>query len=420
MARPNSAALLEVLPLAAASLKLKRAQAAIPTWQPLPHQVPPAGDWRTWAVVAGRGAGKTRAGAEWVLSRVRAGDRRIALVAPTAADARDVMVEGDSGILAIAGAGERPLYEPSKRRLTWPNGALATTYSADEPERLRGPQHDAAWADEIGAWRYATEAWDMLMLGLRLGTDPRVVATTTPRPTPLVRMLLDAPTTAVTRASTYANAANLAPQFLEQIIRRYEGTRLGRQEIAGELLTDVPGALWQRDRIDALRVVTAPDLTRVVVGVDPSGSSDGDEQGIVIAGVGVDGHGYVLGDASCALSPEGWARRAVEAFRLHRGDRIVAEKNYGGDMVASTIRTVDPRVPVKLVTASRGKALRAEPVAALYEQGRVHHVGALPVLEDQLTNWAPDGYDGSPDRLDALVWALTELMLGPSRRWGAV
>lgn len=377
-----------------------------------PSQLAPDGDWRTWLVLAGRGFGKTRTGAEWVRQQIeleRCG--RIALVAPTAGDARDVMVEGESGILAISPEWNKPIYEPSKRRLTWPNGAIATTYSADEPERLRGPQHDGAWADELGAWRYP-EAWDMLMFGLRLGQDPRAVVTTTPKPVKLVRELIKDKTTHITRGSTRDNAGNLAKAFLEQIISKYEGTRLGRQELDGELLEDTPGALWQRNQLDELRVSEHPALKRIVVAVDPAATDDedSDETGIVVAGVGRDGHAYVLDDLSIKASPDGWARTSVHGYHKFSADRLVAEANNGGDMVEYTVRTVDKNVSYKKVHASRGKYTRAEPIAALYEQGKVHHVGTFPQLEDQMCNWTPG--QKSPDRMDALVWALTELMLG--------
>lgn len=366
--------------------------------------------------MAGRGWGKTRTGAETVAEWVRSGKcRRIALVAPTAADARDVMIEGESGLLNVGQPQERPTYEPSKRRLTWPNGAIATVFSADKPDRLRGPQHDGAWADEIAAWRYP-EAWDQLMFGLRLGDDPRVVATTTPRPIPLIKELVESDTTHVVRGSTYDNRANLAPAFFEKIIARYEGTRLGRQELYAEILTDVPGALWNRSMIEIGRVAKPPTtLRRIVVSIDPAASANEDsaETGIIVAGIGEDGHGYVLEDVSLTASPDKWARQAVSAFYVHGADRIVAEVNNGGDMVEHTLRTVDRTVPYKAVRASRGKEIRAEPVAALYEQGRIHHVGYFGPLEDQLCTWLPG--EKSPDRLDALVWALTELMLGGDR-----
>lgn len=375
------------------------------------EQLPPPGEWRTWLFMAGRGAGKTRAGAEWVLAQVRQGRKRGALIAPTAADARDVMVEGASGLLAVANDAERPVYEASKRRLTWPNGATATLFSADEPERLRGPQNEFIWADEIGAWRYAEAAWDMAMFGLRLGADPRACVTTTPRPTALVKRLLRHPATVVTRSTTYANRANLAPQFFTDIITQYEGTRLGRQELQGELLEDTPGALWTLSNLDEFRLVNAPQLKRVVVAVDPAATSgeESNETGIVVAGLSQDKHGYTLADASLRGTPMEWANAVVTAFDTWQADRVIVETNQGGEMVAATLRTVRPNLPIREVRASRGKQTRAEPVAALYEQGRVHHVGVFKFLEDQLTTWVP-GAD-SPDRLDALVWAYTELLL---------
>jgi phage terminase large subunit-like protein len=374
-------------------------------------QQPPPGAWRTWLILAGRGWGKSRTGAEWVRSVATSGRaRRIALVARTAADVRDVLVEGESGLLAIHRADERPMWEPSRRRLTWPNGAIATTYSAEEPDQLRGPQHDAAWCDELAAWRYP-DAWDQLQMGLRLGSDPRVVVTTTPRPTPLVRALALAATTHVTRGRTRDNARNLAPGVVDALAARYGSTRLGRQELDGEILDDAPGALWKLAQFDAARVDAAPDLRRVVVAIDPAVTAHegSDETGIVVAGIGLDGRVYVLEDLSGTYPAEQWARRAVEAFRRWRADRIVCEVNNGGDLVEGTLRAVDRSVPVKQVRATRGKALRAEPVAALYEQGRVSHVGSLSRLEDQCASWDPAGDHRSPDRLDALVWAITEL-----------
>lgn len=375
------------------------------------NQLPPDGDWRVWLLLAGRGFGKSRTGAEWIRSQVETGRyHRLALVARTAADVRDVMIEGESGILRISPPWFRPKYEPSKRRLTWPNGAVATTYSADEPDNLRGPEHDGAWCDELAAWSYP-DAWDMLMFGLRLGADPRVVVTTTPRPTKLIRELVAAPTTHVTRGRTYDNASNLAPAFMEQIIAKFAGTRLGRQELDAEILDDTPGALWKRDQIEALRVVKHPDLSRIVVAVDPAVTSNegSDETGIIGAGLGTDQHGYVLEDASLRGSPLAWATAAVTLYYKLQADRIVAEANQGGEMVEHTIHTVDPNVPVRLVHASRGKYIRAEPVAALYEQARAHHVGTFPAMEDQLCTWTQG--DESPDRLDALVHGLTDLMI---------
>jgi phage terminase large subunit-like protein len=378
-----------------------------------PEQLEPPGDWRIWLILTGRGWGKTRTGAEWVRAQVRSGAAgRIALVAPTAADARDVMVEGESGILSIGSEAERPHYEPSKRRLTWPNGAIATLYSAEEPERLRGPQHDAAWCDELAAWRYMDAAWDMLMFGLRLGDNPRAVVTTTPKPKALLKTLLKDPHTHATRGSTYDNLPNLAPQFADEIIQRYKGTRLGRQELAGELLEDVEGALWTRAIIDGARVEDAPDLSRIVVGVDPAVTSGEDscETGIVVAGqCGEDF--YVLADWSGRMTPEQWARRAVNAYHEFSADRVIGEVNNGGDLVESVIRNSDRNVAYSAVHASRGKAKRAEPIEALYEQGRVHHVGQFATLEDQMCSFVPQDADASnsPDRMDALVWALTDL-----------
>jgi predicted phage terminase large subunit-like protein len=384
-----------------------------------PNQLPPDWEWRIWLLMAGRGFGKTRAGAEWVCARATSGKaRRIALVAATAADVRDVVVEGESGILAVSPNWCRPVYEPSRRRIEWPNGCIATTFSADEPERLRGPQFDAAWCDEVGAWRYS-EAWDMLMLGLRLGANPQCVVTSTPRPIRLIRDLLkrEGVDVAVSRGTTYENKANLAEAFLQQIVRRYEGTRLGRQELNAELLDDVPGALWERDKIDAARVDAAPPLRRVVVAIDPAVTSgeEADETGIIVAGTGENGEGYVLEDLSGRYPPIEWARIAVTAYRRHRADRIVAETNNGGEMVEATIRMVDANASFKAVHASRGKYTRAEPVSALYEQGRVHHVAMFATLEDQMCNFSADldreRAKMSPDRVDALVWALTELMV---------
>ncbi len=382
-----------------------------------PAQLPPDdADWITWLILAGRGFGKTRSGAEWVREEVEQGRRgRLALVARTAADVRDTIVEGESGILAVSLPKFRPKWEPSKRRLTWPNGAIATTYTADEPDLLRGPQHDGAWADELAAWRYP-EAWDQLQFGLRLGPKPRVVVTTTPRPTKIIRSLIKHPGTRVTRGSTYDNAANLPPSFLDTILRRFKDTRLGRQELFAEILDDAPGALWKRDQIDATRVdKIPPDLVRVAIAIDPAVTvtDDSDETGIIVGGVDAAGDGYVFDDLSGKYKPHEWAAKAVGAFRTQRANLIVGEVNNGGDMIEHTIRTVDQRVPFKAVHASRGKRTRAEPISALYEQGRVHHVGTLPELEDQLCGWDPATVDKSPDRLDALVWLLHELMVEP-------
>lgn len=362
--------------------------------------------------MAGRGYGKTRTGAEWVRGRIESGRfGRIGLIGETAADVRDVMVEGESGLLAISPRWNRPKYEPSKRRLTWPNGAIATTYSGDDPEQLRGPQHDTVWADEPAKWRYATEAWDNMEMGLRLGPKPQAAATTTPRAIPLIKALVVDPMTVVTGGSTYDNMANLAPQFIRRVVQKYEGTRLGRQELHAVLLDDNPNALWQRARIEELRTRSHPPLKRVVVGVDPAVSSgeDAAETGIVVAGLGEDGHGYVLDDRSLQGSPATWAGAAVTAYHSRAANLIVGEVNNGGEMIGYTVGTIDKDVPYKAVRASRGKYTRAEPIAALYEQGRVHHVGMFAEMEDQMCQWVPG--DDSPDRMDALVWALTELML---------
>lgn len=387
-------------------------------------QLPPPGDWRTWLFLAGRGAGKTRSGAEWIRAKVKAGYERLALIAPTSADARDVMVEGTSGILSVSWQHDKdasgrlmglPSYEPSKRRLTWGNGAMATLFSAEEPERLRGPQHDAIWADELAAWKNAQDAWDMAMFGLRLGTNPQVMVSTTPKPIPLLRALLRDPTTEVTRATTHSNRANLADAFLAQIVKKYEGTRLGRQELAGELLEEAEGALWNREMIERARLKGAlPAFKRIVVAVDPAVTAKAESNltGIVAAALGVDGRGYVLADSSGRYSPDQWARKAIEQFDSLKADRIVAEGNQGGDLVRHTLHSVNPRVPVTIVHATRGKNARAEPIAALYEQGRVSHAGTFAELEDQMATWEPLGDMPSPDRIDALVWALTLLMLG--------
>ena len=376
-----------------------------------PEQQPPPGEWRTWLILAGRGWGKSRTGAEWVRAMATRGRaRRIALVARTAADVRDVLIEGESGLLAIHRADERPVWEPSRRRLTWPNGAIATTYSADEPDQLRGPQHDSAWVDEICAWRYP-DAWDQLQLGLRLGDDPRVVATTTPRPTALVRSLVAAPSTVVTRGRTADNARNLAPGVVEALSARYAGTRLGRQELDGEILDDTPGALWTRAMIDSGQARNSPELRRVVVALDPSVAADGggDECGIVVAGVDYEGRAWVLRDGSGNLSPSDWSRRAVALAEEHAADCIVAEANQGGALVEQTLRAAGARTRVRLVHAARGKRARAEPVAALYEQGRVKHLPGLQRLEDELCTWSSAAGDPSPNRLDALVWACFDL-----------
>lgn len=395
-----------------------------------PDQLPPplaqgGVPWTTWLVLGGRGAGKTRAGAEWVrglaLGRppfATAPVSRIALVAETMADVREVMVDGVSGLLAIHPAHERPRWEAARRRLVWPNGAVAQGFSAEDPESLRGPQFQAAWLDELAKWRRADATFDMLQFGLRLGDQPRQMITTTPRPTPLVKRLLADPTTAVSRARTADNARLLAPGFLAAVLTRYGGTRLGRQELDGEILEDRPDALWSRSRLEAAREAAPPPLVRVVVAVDPPASSrvGADACGLVCAGIDREGIVHVLADDSAAgLTPVQWASRAVALYQRFCADRIVVEVNQGGEMVRAVIAEVDGAVPVEPVRATRGKYLRAEPVAALYEQGRVRHAGAFPALEDELCDFAPEGLSNgrSPDRLDALVWAITALALGP-------
>lgn len=381
-------------------------------------QIAPTRNWRTWLILAGRGWGKSRTGAEWVRQSVKS-LRYVNLIGATGSDARDIMIEGESGILAICPRRERPEYKSYKSQLEWPNGAKSLIFTADEPDRLRGKQHMALWCDELAAWRYP-EAWDQAMLGLRLGKNPQVVVTTTPRPTKIIRELIASKTTHVTRGSTYDNRANLAPAFFEEIITKYEGTRLGRQELNAEILSDNPNALWQRARIDELRMKGYPGrefFKRIVVGVDPAVTSHEDSAltGIVIAGLGADDHGYVLGDDSLVTTPNGWARAVVNAYHVQQADRVIAETNNGGDLVETVIRIEDKSIPYKKVTASRGKMIRAEPIAALYEQGRVHHVGSFPDLEDQMCNYDPISATRSPDRMDALVWALTELMVETGR-----
>ena len=376
----------------------------------------PPGDWFVWLIRSGRGFGKTRVGSETVRALVKQGYRRIALVGQTAAEVRDTMVEvGDSAILNVCPPSERPKYIPSKRRLEWPNGAIAITYSGDKPDQLRGPQHDFAWVDELAKFQYPEDIWSNLLLGLRIGPRPRVLVTTTPRPLPLLKKLIELDTTVSVRRPTYDNIANLHPAYIKNVIDPMRGTRLGRQEIYGELLLDTPGALWTYGLLDRNRVKAAPPggWKRLVVAIDPAVTAEegSDETGIVLVGLGADDHGYVIQDASLRASPDAWASMAVGLYHIHKADLIVGEVNNGGDLVEATIRTKDDYVNYKAVRATRGKYVRAEPVAALYEQGRVHHIGGLSTLEDQMCTYAP-GDKTSPDRMDALVWALTELMVG--------
>lgn len=380
-------------------------------WNARPKQLPPGGDWRYWAIIAGRGFGKTRTGAE--LTRAWAKDHPwVNLIGATSDDARDIMIEGESGILAICPKHERPRYLAHKRQLVWPSGAKSLIFTADEPERLRGKQHSKLWADEVAAWRYP-ESWDQAKFGLRLGDNPQAVLTTTPKPTKLIKELIADPGTRLIVGSTYENRGNLAGAFLDAIVKKYEGTRLGRQELEAEILSDNPGALWKLKQIDDLRVDKPPTLRRIVVAIDPAATNnpDSDETGIVVVGLGADDKGYVLADLSMRGTPEEWSRVAVKAYRDHGADRIVAEANNGGLMVESVIRMADRNVSYKAVHASRGKITRAEPVSALYEQGRVHHVGCFPALEDQMCDYDPKTAKFSPDRMDALVWGLTELLV---------
>lgn len=384
--------------------------------------------------MGGRGAGKTRAGAEWVRSLVEGAlplspgrARRVALVGETLDQVRDVMIFGDSGILACSPPDRRPDWQATRRRLVWPNGATAQAFSAHEPEGLRGPQFDAAWVDELAKWKRGREAWDMLQFCLRLGSDPRQVVTTTPRNVEVLKAILKAPSTVTTQAATEANRAYLAASFLEEVRARYAGSRLGRQELDGVLLEDAEGALWTADGLDACRVDEVPEFDRVVVAVDPpvTGNAASDDCGIVVVGAVTQGppqdwRAVVLEDASVAASsPLTWASAAVDAMARHGADRLVAEVNQGGEMVEAVLRQVDPLVPYRGVHASRGKAARAEPVAALYEQGRIGHVAGLAALEAQMCRMTARGYEGSgsPDRVDALVWAVQDLLIAPGQAY---
>jgi phage terminase large subunit-like protein len=404
-----------------------------PLWA-RPDQLPPAttdaGEpWRVWLILGGRGAGKTRAGAEWVIAKALghsldhdgSSARRIALVGETIGDVRRVMIEGVSGLLSVHAPHDRPHFEPSKGQLIWPSGAIAQMFSAEEPDSLRGPQFDAAWCDEIAKWRHPQRTWDMLQFALRLGAHPQLVATTTPRATPFLKKLIADAGTVVTRAATADNTDNLAPTFVDEMTRRYAGTALGRQELLGELVDDTSGALWRRDWIDAHRVGAAPELSQIVVAVDPpvTSTAASDACGIVVAGLGPDGRAYVVADRTLqGREPQVWARAVIAAYADFLADRVVAEVNQGGDLVVSVLRQIDPNVAVRTVRATRGKWLRAEPVAALYAEGRVAHVGAFDALEDQMCVFGADGLakGRSPDRLDALVWALTDLIVDAAAR----
>lgn len=375
-----------------------------------PKQLAPIGDWSIWLLLAGRGFGKTASLSNWANLKANKRVTRGILAAPTAADIRDILVEGETGVLNVGHPSERPKYEPSKRRLTWPNGTVAVLVSADEPDRFRGLQAHWAVVDELAAWRHV-EAFDMLLMGLRLGDNPQLGIATTPRPIPIIIQLVKDQQVIVIKGSSYENVANLAPTYINRTLARYEGTRLGRQELYAEILTDTPGALWKRDNIELHRVRQTPVLVRVIVAIDPAASNNenSSETGIIVAGVGKDGHGYVLDDKTLQGSPTEWATEAITAFHKYKADRIVAEVNNGGDMIETVIRSVDTNVAFKQVRASRNKQTRAEPVSALYEQGKVHHVGMFGQLEDQMCTWLPG--EKSPDRMDALVWALTELIV---------
>ena len=389
-----------------------------------PEQLEPEGDWNAWLALAGRGWGKTRAGAEWVRHRIKKGDKIVHCVAPTKGDVRRVMVEGDSGLLNVCWKGDKtyrgkaigfPVWSPTNNTLTWENGAKAVFFSAEDPERLRGPQAYSAWTDELCAWRNAQETWDMMMFGLRLGRKPQVFITTTPKTTKLLRNIISDPKTHISKGSTFDNAANLAGTFLDAVKKTYEGTRLGRQELYAEILDEASGALWNRELLFKCEVdkEDVPPLSRIVVAVDPAvtNKTDSDMTGMVVAGIDQDGIAYVLEDHTDNYSPKEWAEKAIQLYHEHMADRIVAERNQGGDMVRHTLQTEDENVPIKLVHASRGKMARAEPVSALYEQGKVKHVKGLNELEDQMVQWEPLGSIGSPDRLDAMVWAITDLSL---------
>ncbi|MEX0287436.1 MAG: DNA-packaging protein [Paracoccaceae bacterium] len=397
----------------------------------LPHQLSPIGNWRVWVILGGRGAGKTRAGAEWVRAQVEGAlprdpglARRVALVGETYDQVRDVMIQGDSGILACSPPDRRPIWKASERKLIWPNGAEAQAFSTQDPEALRGPQFDAAWADELAKWKRGQAAWDMLQFALRLGDDPRACVTTTPRNVELLKDLLERDSTVQTHAPTEANRAHLAAGFLEEVKTRYAGTWLGRQELDGVLLSDVEGALWTSAQLDKVRIDRAPALDRIVVAVDPSASTGGDACGILVAGACTQGppqnwRAYVLADCTVSgTSPLGWAQATVAARDLYGADRVVAEANQGGAMIGDLLRGVDPMLPYTAVHAKRGKGARAEPVAALYEQGRISHLPGLAALEEQMCRMSLHGYrgKGSPDRLDALVWAIHTLMIDPAEK----
>jgi phage terminase large subunit-like protein len=409
----------------------KKAEELRFTWRfwARPQQIAPEGAWNTWFINAGRGFGKTRAGVEWVREKIKEGHKRVAVIAATNGDLEKVVVRGESGFLNCCWAGDKtysgtflglPEWSPTKRTLTWANGASVTLFSAEEPDRLRGPQFSALWADELAAWNKDRETWDMAQFGLRLGKHPQVCVTTTPRPTKLVRDIMKNPKTVVTYGSTFDNSANLASTYLQAVKDQYEGTRLGRQELYAEIMDEASGALWTRDLLANCAVEGIDDpvafaktLARVVVSIDPAitSNAESDMTGMIVAGIDLNGCSYILEDATDRYTPEGWATKAIDLYHQYEADKIVAERNQGGDMVKHTLQTVNETVPIKLVHASRGKFARAEPVSALYERGKVKHLKGLDALEDQMVQWEPLGSIGSPDRLDAMVWAITDLAL---------
>jgi phage terminase large subunit-like protein len=402
---------------------LLRFDADFEMWANKAQLAPDGEGWRTWLMLAGRGFGKTRAGAEWI-TRLASQKRRlrIALVGASEDEVRAVMIEGESGLLAAANGRRRPKWEPSLKRLTWPGGSQAFVYSGENPDGLRGPVHHFAWCDELAKWARPDECWANLQLGLRCGRRPRALVTTTPRAIPILKAIGDHAQTVKTHGRTSDNA-HLTDEFVAAMIATYGGTRFGRQELDGEIIEDADGTLWPRALIEGSRqsgTLPREEMTRVVVGVDPPASAGGDACGIVVCGLGPDGAGYVLADHSVAgASPEGWARAVADAAEAWDADRVVAERNMGGEMVESVLRGAAVNLPVRMVHASRGKAARAEPVAALFEGGRAKLAGAFPALEDELAGLCRGGrYEGpgrSPDRADAMVWAMTELMLAPKR-----
>lgn len=397
--------------------RMKARAALASTWEQTrrPNQVPPEGRWLVWYIQAGRGWGKTRTGAEWLYERSKHVPR-LAIVAESFGEARDTCMEGESGLKTLHPDVQ---FNRSLGEFFFPSGAKGKIFSADDPESLRGPNNYAAWCDEVAKWRYLKKTWDNLMYTMRMGDLPQTVVTTTPRPIPFLKEIKARETTYVTRGTTYENLPNLSPAYFETVIKPYEGTEQGRQELNAEDLEDIEGALWKRAWIEALRVTRAPDLHRIVTGIDPSATESGDEAGIITAGIGTcyckgtdtpETHGFVLSDDSVRAHPENWAAAAVTAYHKFKADKLIAEDNNGGQMVETTIGTVPHAPPVKRIHASRGKHTRAEPVSMLYQQKKVHHVGTFPRMEDEMCSWLQG--DDSPNRLDALVWALTELMIG--------